>query len=101
MGKDAFEKIAARLQDALLFAQGDKSRALVHEVRPEDIDVATIRKNLGLSQDKFARAFGVSAATVRGWEQGRRHPTGPARALLKVIDKEPEAVLRSLASNSV
>jgi putative transcriptional regulator len=57
----------------------------------EQLDVAAIRTRLGLSQAQFARRFGVSVGTVRGWEQGRRVPDGPARALLRVIAAEPEA----------
>jgi putative transcriptional regulator len=61
-------------------------------------DVAAIRKKLGLSQDKFAKRFGLSAATVRDWEQGRRQPDAPARNLLRVIDYAPETVERALIS---
>jgi putative transcriptional regulator len=59
-------------------------------------DVAAIRKGLGLSQDKFAKRFKLSAATVRDWEQGRRIPDAPARNLLKVIQYAPETVERAL-----
>lgn len=55
-----------------------------------------MRAKLGLSQADFAAAFGVSLGTVRNWEQGRRHPEGPARALLVVIDKSPKAVMGAL-----
>lgn len=59
-------------------------------------DVAAVRRRLGLSQRAFAQAFGVSPHTLRKWEQGQRRPEGPARVLLCVIDKEPEAVRRAL-----
>jgi putative transcriptional regulator len=61
------------------------------------IDVAAIRRRLKLSQTRFAAAFGLSAATVRDWEQGRRHPDRTARAVLTVIDRRPEAVIAALA----
>ncbi len=96
MGKEAFDTIAAGLLDAIAYAQGDKSRGKARVVEVPTIDVAMMRKKLGLSQDRFAAAFGVSPSTVRNWEQGRRHPEGPAKVLLQVIDKEPEAVLRAL-----
>ena len=96
MTKEAFDTIAAGLVDAIAYAQRDTSRGTKHVVEVPSVDVAAARKKLGLSQDKFAVAFGVSPATVRNWEQGRRHPDGPARVLLRVIDKEPEAVLRAL-----
>ncbi len=96
MGKEAFDTIMAGLGDAVAYAQGDTSRGKKHVVQVPAVDVAAARKKLGLSQDGFARAFGVSPGTVRNWEQGRRQPEGPARVLLRVIEKEPEAVLRAL-----
>lgn len=96
MARLAFEKIMAGLEDALAYANGDSSRATVHAVQVEDIDITRLREKLGLSQDRFAALFGLSARTVRNWEQGVRHPEGPARVLLQVIDREPEAVMRAL-----
>jgi putative transcriptional regulator len=60
------------------------------------VDVAKIRAKTGLSQDRFATVFGMSAATVRNWEQHRTVPEGPARVLLTLIDREPVAVARAL-----
>ncbi|MBM3566383.1 MAG: helix-turn-helix domain-containing protein [Alphaproteobacteria bacterium] len=60
------------------------------------IDVSAIRAKTGLSQDRFARAFQISPHTLRNWEQGRRVPDGPARALLLAIDRAPGAVMRAL-----
>ncbi len=96
MAKEAFDTMIAGLADAVAYAQGDKSRGKERIVEVPAVDVAAARKKLGLSQDKFARAFGVSPGPIRNWEQGRRHPEGPARVLLNVIEKEPEAVLRAL-----
>ena len=96
MTKEAFDTIAAGLLDAIAFAQGDTSRGKAHLIEVPAIDVAALRKKLGLSQARFAAAFGVSPGTVKNWEQGRRHPEGPAKVLLRVIDKEPEAVRRAL-----
>lgn len=56
-----------------------------------------VRGKLGLSQSAFARTLNVSVATVRNWEQGRRYPEGPARTLLRLIDRAPDAVLHALA----
>ena len=81
---------------AFVYSSGDTSLGAKHVVKVPAIDVAATRKKLGLSQDRFAIAFGASPATVRNWEQGRRHPEGPAKVLLQVIDREPEAVLRAL-----
>ena len=55
-----------------------------------------IRRRLGLSQTELARRIDVSHETIRNWEQGKRGPTGAARALLRILDKAPETVLRVL-----
>ena len=65
-------------------------------VDPNEIKQA--RKRLGLSQEQFADVFGVSASTLRKWEQGQYAPSGAAKELLKVIEREPDAVLRALAT---
>lgn len=96
MARIAFEKIMAGLDDALAYAGGDSSRGASHLVKVADIDITHLREKLGLSQDRFASLFGLSARTVRNWEQGVRQPEGPARILLQVIDREPEAVMRAL-----
>jgi DNA-binding transcriptional regulator YiaG len=62
---------------------------------PEHLDVQTIRQKIRMSQAEFARHFGVNKRTVQDWEQRRRHPLGPARALFGMIDREPEAVYRA------
>ncbi|MCB2106903.1 MAG: helix-turn-helix domain-containing protein [Rhodobacteraceae bacterium] len=73
---------------ARYFKGGGKS------VRP--IDVAAIRAVSGLSQSAFAKACGISVHTLRNWEQGRRAPRGPARALLLAIARDPAAVIKAL-----
>ncbi|TAJ41744.1 MAG: hypothetical protein EPO55_04620 [Reyranella sp.] len=60
------------------------------------IDPSVVRKRLRMSQTAFAHVFGVSVRTVQEWEQHRRRPAGAARALLQVIDREPEAVRRAI-----
>jgi len=55
-----------------------------------------IRSRLGLSQAEFSRRINVSLETVRNWEQGKRSPSGAAQALLKILDKAPEAALAAL-----
>jgi putative transcriptional regulator len=65
---------------------------------PTEIDVKAIRKKLGMSQRQFAASFGFGLDAVQNWEQGRRRPEGAARAFLKVIEREPDAVRRALAA---
>ncbi len=55
-----------------------------------------VRKRLGLSQAEFSERIDVPVETIRNWEQGKRSPTGAAKALLKVLDKAPEAALAAL-----
>jgi putative transcriptional regulator len=55
-----------------------------------------VRKRLGLSQAEFSQRIEVSLETIRNWEQGKRCPTGAAKALLKVLDRAPEAALAAL-----
>lgn len=61
-------------------------------------EVRKIREKYGLSQDKFAALIGISAATLRNWEQGRRKPEGPARVLLRVAATHPDALLNNIAN---
>lgn len=58
--------------------------------------VRRVRGRLGLTQVELATRIGVPIETIRNWEQGKRCPTGAARALLKILDKAPEAALRVL-----
>lgn len=62
----------------------------------EDLEVKVIREKLGMSQSQFAALMGISKRTLENWEQGKRHPTGSAKALLTVVAKKPEAVLEAL-----
>jgi putative transcriptional regulator len=83
-------------EEALAIAKGEAAPPRVYA--PPTIDVAAIRKQLGLSQQKFAKRFGLSLAMVRDWEQERRNPDQAARTLLTVIAREPEAVARAVAA---
>jgi len=98
MTKHAFEKIKAGLNDARGYLDGstDKRRYRAHV--PDTVDVKKIRARLGLSQQAFAATYGFALSAVRDWEQGRRRPERSARILLKIVQKEPEAVTRALAS---
>jgi putative transcriptional regulator len=95
----AGNSILAGLHDAVAYAQGDPTRGEAHTIHvPAIVDVKAIRKRYGLTQAAFAQRYGFALNSIRNWEQGRRQPEGPARLLLLVIDKEPEAVHRALAS---
>ena len=94
---NAFESIKRGLTEAIDHASGKHSRAVVHEIGP--LDVKAIRKKVGMSQKEFALAFGISLGTLRHWERGDRLPGGPARVLLNVVAREPQAVLRVLSGS--
>lgn len=90
----AFDSIKQGLNEAIDHATGKGVKAIIHDITP--LDVKDIRKNIGMSQDKFAMAFGISVATLRHWERGDRSPRGPALALLNAIAREPDAVIKAL-----
>jgi putative transcriptional regulator len=63
---------------------------------PETVHIAAIRERQNLSQNQFAKKYGIAPGTLRHWEQGRGEIPMFARLLLTIIDKEPEAVARAL-----
>lgn len=97
MSKDALESIMRGAREAIAYMEADKAGSRTHALAVEATDVRALRTGLGLTQAEFAALFGVSVHTLRNWEQGRRSE-GPACALLKVIEREPEAALRALAA---
>ena len=56
-------------------------------------DVAYVREKVGLSQARFAELLGISVRTLQDWEQGRRSPSGAARTLLAIADRNPGVLL--------
>jgi len=91
----AFDSIAQGLREAISLNEGKPVAVKTH--RPEEIDIAKLRGELKLTQAEFAAKFRISLGTLRHWERGDRKPHGPALALLHVVAKEPQAVLRALA----
>ncbi len=90
-------RLIGGLEEALAHARGEIELPSYTVTVPEQVDVADLRRRLGLSQAAFARAFGLDVTALYAWEQGRRRPDRAARVLLAVIAKEPQAVLRALA----
>ena len=93
-----FDELIASVREAGAIRRGEKKASRVFEFHPDDVRL--VRRNLGLSQAEFAEMIGVSVATLRNWEQGRRRPEGPARALLRVAARNPEAVRDALTSTN-
>jgi putative transcriptional regulator len=85
-------RIVASLKEAVAWAEGKSVRVRITTVEVPMIDIRAIRRRLGLSQAAFAAKFGFQPSTLRNWEQGRTRPDGPARVLLTVIARHPEAV---------
>jgi putative transcriptional regulator len=92
----AFSSIKQGLEEALEFSKGKTSKAVVHKFNA--VDVKEIRSKIGMSQNEFASAFGISVSTLRHWERGDRSPHGPALVLLNVVAREPQAVLKALSA---
>jgi putative transcriptional regulator len=92
LGDDLLRSMA----QALAHAHARRTGSRVRKFAIDSSDIQKARKTLGLSQDEFADAFGVSASTLRKWEQGQRTPTGAAKTLLRIIQREPKAVIRAL-----
>jgi putative transcriptional regulator len=90
------QEIIKGLEEIKAWKRGEL-KLKTHSVEmPKAADVPAIRKELGLSQPEFAGFMGVSLGTLRNWEQERREPQGPARALLLVASKQPAAVLAAM-----
>lgn len=96
MKKELFDCLVESIKEAGKIHRGELLPSRQFEVTP--FDIKQMRENLHKSQPEFATMLGVSVATLRNWEQGRRHPVGPARSLLKVFAKNPQAVLQALAA---
>lgn len=88
--KRAFDKIAAGLDDAIAYAEGDTSRG--REAKP--VDVKAIRLSIKLTQIEFARQYRLPIGTVRDWEQKRSHPDSGSKLYLRMIEAEPAKVLK-------
>jgi len=93
MSKKAFDKIMEGMDDAIAFAGGDESKGRV----AKPVDVKAIRIAHNMTQAKFAKTYKLPIGTVRDWEQKRRQPDAPARALLTIIERDPEAAEKLLA----
>ena len=96
MNPTDFKKLVASVKQAGKIRRGQLRPGRVTTFKPADI--RAIRDQLEVTQAEFAMMIGVSLATLRNWEQGRRVPDGPARALLKVAARDPKAVAIALSA---
>jgi putative transcriptional regulator len=96
MKKQLFDELIESIRQAGKIHRGEAGPSRKFVFEPEA--VRAIREKLKKSQSEFAQMIGVSVATLQNWEQGRREPEGPARALLVVAAKAPNVVAKALAS---
>lgn len=90
-----FDELMESVQQMDEIIQGERQPS--REFVVDALQVRNIRKATGLSQARFAAMIDVQVATLRNWEQGRREPTGPAKALLRAIHNDPAQVLKALS----
>ena len=95
--KKPADRILQGLREAETHARGEKVPGLKLHV-PRNVNVYAIRRRTGLSQEAFSRRIGVSAGTLRNWEQGRRAPEGPARVLLAMLAHNPRIVEETIGA---
>lgn len=97
MNDESFDELIASVKEAGKILRGETEASRVFEM-PEP-DVKAIREGIGFSQSKFAHLIGVNIRTLQNWEQGHRHPTGPAKVLLKLVQADPKSVVKNLHAN--
>jgi|SRR5690349_3739441 len=97
MDKGAFDDLLKSVRDMGRNMRGQRVSG-VRETVIDEPDASAVRGAVGMSQREFADLVGVPVKTLQNWEQGRTRPTGPARALLRAIAKDPKHVLRALAA---
>ena len=95
MDKELFAELVESVTQMDEIVRGERQPS--REFHIDAVKVREIRRATGLSQAKFAEKIDVAVGTLRNWEQGRRDPEGPARALLRAIDNDPVHVLAALS----
>ena len=80
-----------------MLRRSDRQRMIAGDFRSGK-DIAALRAFIGLTQVEFAAALGISVHTLRGWEQGRRRPEGPAIALLRIAARHPKFIRENVAT---
>ena len=94
MKEDTFARLVASIKEAGEIKAGHRLPSRTYDIHPPEIRM--VRERLDVSQDEFAVMIGVSTRNLQNWEQGRRQPEGPAKALLTIASRNPTAVLDAL-----
>jgi putative transcriptional regulator len=94
MDKQMFNELKESIKQATAISreEAEPARRIIYT----DEEVKAIRERLDLSQTEFAKLIQVNVRTLQNWEQGRRYPTGPAAALLKLVNGAPEVAMKVL-----
>jgi putative transcriptional regulator len=95
MDKEHFDQLVKGVREMKRHIAGKKVPGIRVTEIPEP-DVSAIRESAQLSQSQFARLIGVNVRTLQNWEQHRTRPTGPARALLKIVASDPKSAMKAL-----
>ena len=95
MEKNLFDRLVKSMAEMDEIDRGERQPS--REFHVDALQEKAIREATGLTQENFAKRIDVAVGTLRNWEQGRRAPEGPARALLRAIHNDPENVLAALA----
>lgn len=96
MDETTFQDLLAGVREADAIRRGEMKPARTTVI--EEPEAKAIREATQLTQGEFARLIGVPVKTLQNWEQHRTRPTGPARALLRALAKDPETAIRLLAA---
>jgi putative transcriptional regulator len=94
MQKEMFEELLGSIREGGAILRGQKKAS--RRIAINSAGVRAIRKRTDLLQSEFAQLIGVSVKTLQNWEQDRRHPTGPAAALLRIISHEPQLATKAI-----
>jgi putative transcriptional regulator len=93
-----FTELLSSVKEGGAILRGDTPSSQSFQM--DQVDIKRIRKGFNLTQSQFAAMLGISIRTLQNWEQGRRVPEGPARVLLQVAAKHPEAVLDAVLTET-
>ena len=96
MNEVKFQELLASVREAGAILRSKKKAA--RKIVIEEPETRAIREAANLTQEQFARLLGVPVKTLQNWEQHRTRPTGPARALLRAVAKDPETAIQLLAA---
>ncbi len=94
MDDKMFEELLASVKEGGSILRGEQEPSRQFQIEP--LDIKRISEGYKLTQEQFAAMLGISVRTLRNWEQGRRVPEGPARVLLQVAARHPEAILDTI-----